>query len=276
MVTVGGLLAKNPLPIVEARALLAQLLKVPRERLIAHPEIVVPESVLTAYEALVARRHSGEPLGYLRGQQEFYGRPFRVTPDVLVPRADTETLVDLALVHLSALTAPRVLDLGTGSGCIAITLQLERPDAQVVATDVSPAALAVARTNARSLGSTLAFMPGSWYAALERGAEFDLIVSNPPYVARDDPHMGALTHEPALALTDGGDGLACLREIIAGAPTYLAADGVLAVEHGYDQAAAVRSMLQESGWKSIRTHRDTAGHERATAALRPDVSDPGR
>lgn len=276
MVTVGGLLAKNPLPIVEARALLAQLLNMPHERLIAHPETAVPASVLIAYEALIARRRSGEPLGYLRGQQEFYGRPFRVTPDVLVPRADTETLVDLALVHLRSLATPRVLDLGTGTGCIAITLQLERPDAQVVATDVSPAALAVARANAGSLGSTVTFMPGSWYAALEPGAQFDLIVSNPPYVARDDPHMVALTYEPALALTDGGDGLACLREIIAGAPKYLAADGMLVVEHGYDQASAVRSMLQESGWKSIRTHRDAAGHERATAALRPDVSCPGR
>jgi release factor glutamine methyltransferase len=276
MVSVGGLLANCPLPIAEARALLAQLLQVPRERLIAHPEAYVPDYLLPAYEALVERRRSGEPLGYLRGQQEFYGRSFRVTPDVLVPRPDTETLVDLALEYLRPLAAPRVLDLGTGCGCIAITMQLERPDAQVTATDVSPAALAVAHVNAGLLGATVTFAQGSWYAALESRAEFDLIVGNPPYVASGDPHLATLEHEPALALTDGGDGLACLREIVAGAPKYLAADGMLAVEHGYDQAAAVRAMLRDAGWKSVWTHRDAAGHERATAALRPDVSRPGR
>jgi release factor glutamine methyltransferase len=276
MSTAGAVLATSGLPIAEARALLAHVLDVPRERLIAHPETLVPAPALAVYQSLVARRRGGEPLAYLRGYEEFYGRPFRVTPDVLVPRPDTETLIEVALAHLHDLSSPRVLDLGTGSGCIAVTLKLERPDAQVVATDVSPAAIEVARGNALALGATIDFLQGSWYAALDPGAAFDLIVGNPPYVASEDPHMTELAHEPALALTDGSDGLSCLREIVAGAPKFLAADGMLAVEHGYDQASAVRAMLRDAGWKSVWTHRDAAGHERATTALRPDVADPAR
>ena len=155
MPTVGELLTAAALPLPEARALLAKVLQVPRERLIAFPEAAVAAPAAAAFEALAARRHAGEPLAYLRGEQEFYGRPFRVTRDVLVPRPDTETLVDVALECLQLLSAPRVLELGTGSGCIAITLQLERPDARVVATDVSTAALAVARGNAAERANEL-------------------------------------------------------------------------------------------------------------------------
>ena len=155
MPTVGELLTTAALPLPEARALLAKVLQVPRERLIAFPEAAVAAPAAAAFEALAARRHAGEPLAYLRGEQEFYGRPFRVTRDVLVPRPDTETLVDVALECLQLLSAPRVLELGTGSGCIAITLQLERPDARVVATDVSTAALAVARGNAAERANEL-------------------------------------------------------------------------------------------------------------------------
>lgn len=273
--SVAALLAASGLPALEARALLARELGVPRERLIAHPEEVVAASSASSFAALAGRRLAGEPLAYLLGGKEFFGRWFTVSPAVLVPRPETELLVELSLQRLAFVAQPRMLDLGTGSGCIAISFALERPDAWVTATDVAPEALAVARGNAQRLGAKLDCLLGSWFEPLS-GRVFDLIVSNPPYVARDDPHMAALAFEPVPALTDGGDGLTCLSKIIAGAPKFLAADGLLVVEHGYDQAAAVRSMLRESGWKSIRTHRDAAGRERATTALRPDVYDPGR
>lgn len=252
------------MPQSEARALLAAILRVTRERLIAFPETAVPPPALATYEALLARRLAGEPLAYLLGEKEFYGRRFAVTRDVLVPRPDTETLVEVALECLTPLTAPRVLELGTGSGCIAITLQLERPDARVVATEVSTAALAVARANARDLDARVTLLPGDWYSAIEPAEPFDLIVSNPPYVAASDPHLDALRHEPAGALTDGADGLRCLSALIAGARAHLRAEGWIALEHGYDQSSAVERLLLDAGFREVAMRRDAGGQPRVS------------
>ena len=264
MRTADSLLLSADLPRVEARALLASALRVTRERLIAFPETEVPPPALAAYEALVARRRDGEPLAYLLGEREFYGRRFAVTPDVLVPRPDTEALVEVALECLSQVTAPRVLELGTGCGCIAVTLQLERPDARVVATDVSAAALAVARANALDLAARVTFRQGDWYAAVEPAEQFDLILSNPPYVAADDPHLDALKHEPAMALSDGHDGLQCLSTLITGARAHLRAGAWLALEHGYDQSLAVERLLRDAGFKAVSMRRDAGGQPRVS------------
>jgi release factor glutamine methyltransferase len=266
--TVATLLAASALPALEARALLARELGVPRERLLAHPEEAVDPAHADSFSVLTRRRLAGEPLAYLLGGKEFYGRWFAVNTAVLVPRPETELLVELALKHFAASEYPRILELGTGSGCIAITLALERPDARVTATDRSLEALDIARTNAAALGAGLSFLHGSWFEPLAEKSQFDLIVSNPPYVPENDPHLAALSHEPMHALTSGADGLADLRAIIEGARAHLDAGGMLAVEHGYDQAAAVRALLAEQGWSGIRTCRDAAGHERATTAFR--------
>ncbi|MGE5712479.1 MAG: peptide chain release factor N(5)-glutamine methyltransferase [Betaproteobacteria bacterium] len=259
------LLTTPPLPANEARALLAMALHTSREHLIAHPELPVSPAVHTAYETLVARRQSGEPMAYLLGEKEFYGRPFRVTPDVLVPRPDTETLVEVALTCLRGHTAPRLLDLGTGSGCVAITLKLERPDAAVTATDVSTAALAVARSNAESLKAEVSFLQSDWFVALAPRTTFDLIVSNPPYVAATDPHLAALSHEPGLALTDGSDGLQCLSVLIEGACAHLPVGGWLVLEHGYDQSAAVSQQMRDAGYQEVAVYRDAGGQTRVAA-----------
>jgi release factor glutamine methyltransferase len=265
--TVATLLAASGLPALEARALLARELGVPRERLLAHPEETVDPAHANSFSALTRRRLAGEPLAYLLGGKEFYGRWFTVSPAVLVPRPETELLVELALRQLTGIEQPRVLELGTGSGCIAITLALERRDAEVTATDRSHAALEVARENAAALGAGLSFVHGSWFEPLPAPAQFDLIVSNPPYVAEGDPHLAALSHEPVRALTSGENGLADLRAIVEGGRAHLGAGGMLAVEHGYEQAAAVRALLVAQGWSGIQTHRDAAGQERATTAL---------
>lgn len=264
--SVGQLLADAGLPAAEARTLLAQSLGVSRERLIAFPETGVPPAAAQAFCTLVERRRAGEPLAYLRGGQEFYGRAFRVTPDVLVPRPDTETLIERALDCLRGLSAPRVLDFGCGSGCIAVTLKLERPDAVVTATDVSAAALAVAAGNAAALGASIDFRQGDWYAALEAEDTFDLIASNPPYIAAGDTHLPALRHEPALALTDGGDGLSHLTRLIDGARRHLRSGGWLLLEHGFDQADAVTARLHSAGFRTIEAVRDSGGHWRVACA----------
>lgn len=261
--TVAALLAGSGLPLPEARALLAHRLQVTRERLVARPETTVAAADADAFMALARRRALGEPLAYVLGEKEFYGRAFEVTPDVLVPRPETELLVDLALERMRAVERPRVLDLGTGSGCVAVTLALECPAAQVTATDRCEGALAIARGNAGRLGAAIAFRSGDWYGALPAGATFDLIVSNPPYVAAGDPHLADLRFEPMRALTDGRDGLSCLQAIAAGAGKRLAPRGWLLVEHGYDQAAAVAALFEHSGLSS-EARADGAGHLRVT------------
>jgi release factor glutamine methyltransferase len=221
-------------------------------------------------DALLERRRAGEPLAYIVGKREFFGRAFRVTPDVLIPRPETELLCELTLARL-AVSHPersaRVLDLGTGSGAVAVTVACERPQDDVCATDLSEAALEVARSNARSLGGRIRTLQGSWYGPL-RGERFDCIVSNPPYVAPGDPHLGQgdLRFEPSLALRDPVDGLSILRSIVEGAPGHLHAGGWLLLEHGWDQASAVRSLLADAGFGAIASHPDLAGIDRVTVA----------
>ena len=267
MTTVGQLLADSGLSMLDARAILSRRLGVAREWLIAHPETEVTSAVVEQFRSDAAQRAAGAPLAYLLGEKEFYGRSFVVSPAVLVPRPETERLVDEALTRLRTFEAPRVLDLGTGCGCIAITLALELPAARVAATDVSAAALAVARTNAERLGAPLTLHAGAWFDALPAASVFDVIVSNPPYVAPGDPHLDALQFEPAVALTDGVDGLSSLGAIIAGAAARLAPAGCLILEHGYDQRTAVEQLLARHGWRG-EPYDDAAGQPRGVVAQR--------
>ena len=262
----GELIAASALAASEARSLLAFALDVPREALIARPQQRVAAEAAQRFATLAARRRAGEPIAYLLGEREFFGRRFRVDRAVLVPRPETECLVESALQALASRQAPRVADLGTGCGCIAITLALERADARVCGTDISETALELARRNASELGARVQFLHGHWYAPL--AGRFDLIVANPPYVAAGDPHLAELAFEPAQALTDGGDGLSCLRSIVEQASAHLSDDGTLLVEHGFDQAAEVRAMMQASGFRSVLTRSDLAGLERICAGRR--------
>jgi release factor glutamine methyltransferase len=263
----GDLLAASGLPRADARALLAHVLGVEREVLLAHPELAVADDATARFDALAARRRAGEPLAYLLGEREFYGRSFIVTPDVLIPRPETELAVEIALRAVEGCAAPQLADLGTGSGCLALTLALERPDAQLIATDVSAAALAVARRNATALRvGNVRFALGDWFAALAGEGPFDLVVSNPPYVALDDPHLDDLRYEPEQALTAGVDGLDCLRALIRRMAGFLRPGGALVLEHGYQQDAAVRAAFKQYRWSAIATFRDAAGQPRVTMA----------
>lgn len=259
-----SLLADARLPRLEVRMLLEHVLGKPRAWLLAHDTDPLDPQVAAAYEALLARRLAGEPMAYLLGHREFMGHRFRVTPDVLIPRPDTEVLVETALECVAGVAGPAVLDLGTGSGAIAISIALARRDARVMASDVSAAALAVAAGNAWELTASVRFVEGSWYGAVPAGEGFDLIVSNPPYVASDDPHLdqGDLRFEPRGALTDGAGGLEDLGRIVAGAGRHLKPGGALWMEHGWDQAQAVRDLLAEAGFEDVRSRQDLAGIER--------------
>lgn len=256
---------------LDAQWLLGHLLAQTSAWLTAHGDQPLPDATAKAYAALCQRRAAGEPLAYLVGHCGFHGLNLQVTPDVLVPRPDTETLVDWALALLPALglPRPRVLDLGTGSGAIALAVARGHPAADVTATDLSPAALAVARANAQALGLAPHWAQGAWWRALAAGARFDLVLSNPPYIAGNDPHLPALRHEPSLALTPGGDGLDALRQIVAGAPGHLAPGGWLLLEHGWDQAGAVAALLAAAGFSAITHRQDLAGHTRCTGACWP-------
>ncbi len=248
---------------LEIRVLLGHALGVNRAWLIAHEHDELPAALLEKYAALLARRLSGEPVAYLLGEKEFFGRSFLVTPAVLVPRPETELLVELALEKLPP--AARALDLGTGSGCIAVTLALERPDCGILAVEQSAEALAVAKQNAVHLGAKLGFYQGSWYQALPPETErFDLVVSNPPYVAEGDPHLAALAHEPAQALSSGRDGLDDIRLIAQGAPAWLKPGGWLMFEHGWDQGEACRGLMLAAGFAGVETRADLAGIGRVT------------
>ena len=256
-------------PDLDAELLLVHILGTSRARLRSHPEEAASAAQSKRYTELIERRATGEPLAYVIGRRDFWSLRLTVTPAVLVPRPETELLVERALA-LRHEEFGRVVDLGTGSGAIALTLASERPGWQVAATDVSEEALAIARTNAESLDlKRVQFLHGSWFEPLV-GRTFDLIVSNPPYVAEDDPAMQdpALRHEPRGALTPGRDGMASLRAIIAAAPDYLERDGWLLLEHGSDQAAEVTRELVARGLRHVRSHRDLAGHERMTEAQR--------
>jgi release factor glutamine methyltransferase len=256
-------------PDLDAELLLVHILGTSRARLRSHPEEAASAAQSKRYTELIERRATGEPLAYVIGRRDFWSLRLTVTPAVLVPRPETELLVERALA-LRHEEFGRVVDLGTGSGAIALTLASERPGWQVAATDVSEEALAIARSNAESLDlKRVQFFQGSWFEPLV-GRTFDLIVSNPPYVAEDDPamHDPALRHEPRGALTPGGDGMASLRAIIAVAPDYLERDGWLLLEHGSNQAAEVTRELVARGLRHVRSHRDLAGHERMTEAQR--------
>jgi len=257
---------------IDAQYLLCAVLDVGRASLIARSDQTLDESLAGQFERLVTRRADGEPVAYLLGIREFYGRDFKVNEHVLIPRPETEILVEQALARLSGqkqpgdLTNSRVCDLGSGSGAIAVTLALESPMSQVTACDVSPTALGVARENAARLQAAVEFVESDWYSALN-GRTFDLIVSNPPYVAAGDAHLaqGDLRFEPQTALTDGSvDGVASIRAIVAGAPRHLAPGGWLMLEHGYDQAAAARQLLLKAGFHNLICIRDLAGIERVS------------
>ena len=269
MTSAARLLDASPLPRLEARLLLAAALGVTVERLVARPELSVDADAAARFAALAVRRARGEPIAYLLGEKEFYGLRFEVTAAVLVPRPETELLVEVALASLRLAPAPRVLDLGTGSGCVAITLALHCRAARVLAVDRCPEALAVARRNARQLDASVEFALGDWMDGID--GRFDLIVANPPYVADGDPHLRDLRHEPRQALAAGADGLEALRRIVAAAPAHLAPGGRLAVEHGHDQGPAVRDLFAAAAFTGVETVRDLAGLERvctgsATAA----------
>lgn len=250
--------ARKLIPASEARLLLMHAAAVTATEIAAHPERDLPSSRLPEFMSLVARRAAGEPIAYLLGTREFYGRAFKVTPAVLIPRPETELLVDIALGKVSRGDTPRILDLGAGSGCVAITLALEL-GCEVTAVDVSAAALAIARENAVRLGARVNFIESDWFSNVE--GEFDLIVGNPPYVAEGDPHLadGDLRFEPMTALACGADGLSAIRRILGDARQHLAPGGWLFLEHGYDQAEAMRQLLAEAGFTGIEQHRDLAG-----------------
>ena len=255
----------------DARHLIERICACTHADLIAHAERRLTAAALAQIEALLARREAGEPLAYLLGSAWFYGLEFTVTPEVLIPRPETALLVDLALAWVQQCPQPAIVDLGTGSGIVAILLALKCPQAQLAAVDVSPAALAVAKRNAERHGQSIDYRCGHWYAPLG-DARFDLIVSNPPYIADADPHLyrDGLPYEPQIALTDGvagADGMACLQEIIAGAGAHLRSGGGLLVEHGYDQAAKVRRLLEAAGFAGTSSWRDEAGIERVSGGF---------
>jgi len=277
--SIDDLIRHSQLPRAEARRLLASLTGQPLTWFMAHGDDPADPDTTTRFQALAERRRAGEPLAYLLGQQEFYGRPFTVSPAVLIPRADTETLVETALEQLTRLHRQRcavplsLLELGTGSGIIAITLALETPDTEVHAVERSPEALTVAQQNAKTLGANrIHWHPGSWWQALASPRRFDLIVSNPPYIAANDHHLqqGDLRFEPPQALAAGPDGLDDLRIIIGGAPAHLNPGGWLLLEHGYDQEAPVQALLRDAGFADVFTRRDLAGQPRVSGGRWPE------
>jgi release factor glutamine methyltransferase len=280
----------NGLARVDAQILLLHSLQRPlhdRAWLLAHDSDTLTPAQETTWQDALQRRLSGEPVAYITGRKDFFGLTLAVDARVLDPRPDTETLVEWALACLPefkpesrsestpapspANGSPRILDLGTGSGAVALALQHARPDATVWAVDASEDALAVARANAARLQLGVQFIASDWLNAVDvqLTGRFDLIVSNPPYVAEGDPHLAALTHEPLQALTSGPDGLDDIRRIIAQAPAYLAPGGWLLLEHGWDQAAPVQALLREAGFVQVQSRRDLGGIERCTGAAMP-------
>lgn len=261
------------LPRAEAHLLLLHQCGQPlhaRAWLIAHDQQRLPAADWAAVQALAQRRLAGEPVAYLTGQKAFYGLNLHVDARVLDPRDDTETLVDWALEHLPAGRSARVIDLGTGSGAVALALASQRPQAHISATDASADALAVARANAQRLGLPLHLRQGHWWQAVP-GQRFDLAVSNPPYIPEADPHLHALRHEPLSALHSGPDGLADLRQLIAQAGAHLQPGAWLLLEHGYDQAPAVRALLAAAGFAHISTRADLAGQPRCSGGQWPQA-----
>ena len=259
---------------IDAQQLLLHTLARPdagRAWLLAHDTDALGEAAHGQFLALCQRRLAGEPVAYLTGRKEFYGLDLAVDARVLDPRPDTETLVDWALELLPEGTAHRVVDLGTGSGAIALALQSQRPAAQIVAVDASADALAVAQANAQHLNLPVQFAHGNWLEPLAGQPPADLIVSNPPYIRADDPHLAALTHEPLSALASGTDGLEDIRSIITQAPTQMKAGGWLLFEHGWDQAHDVAQLMQTAGFEQVQHRSDLAGIARCTGGCWPGL-----
>jgi release factor glutamine methyltransferase len=263
--SIGEALRAKGVDAVDARALLRAALGVSEAHLAAHPEQSLTDGQRDRFDDWMRRRRAGEPVAYITGEREFWSLPFRVTPAVLIPRPETELLVELALERVGPAAPAAVLDLGTGCGCIAVAIAGERPRARVTATDVSRDALAVARENAQRHGTAVEFVESNWLAALT-GRRFDLIVANPPYVAVADPHLkaGDLRFEPQAALVGGADGLACIRAIIAQARGHLVRGGWLIFEHGHDQGERCRALLREAGYREVFSRHDLGKIERAT------------
>ena len=272
-----SLLGVTLLPQNEARILMAHVLdkhyQLPRSALLTRDTLELDAKALNDWKALESKRIQGEPVAYLIGKRGFYSIELQVAPGVLIPRPETELLVEIGLREIKRIenetTIPRVLDLGTGSGAIALAVAYEAPSAILTATDQSSEALAIAKANAETLGlaARVQFVQGSWYEALMEKTLFDLILSNPPYIANDDPHLsqGDLRFEPTSALTDHGSGLTCLETIVQGALEHLKPMGLIAVEHGFDQSEAVVSLMKEAGFNNIQSHQDLAGHNRVVS-----------
>jgi release factor glutamine methyltransferase len=263
--SIDGILRNAPLDPLETRILLTHALGLTRVQLITQSHRTLDQEEAQRLSALFQRRIQGEPIAYIIGEREFFGLPFRVTSEVLIPRPETELLVELALERLPH--GGRVLDMGTGSGAIAVAIAHARPDAEVTAIDVSEAALTVARQNAARNQSSVVFLQSDWYSALVNlNRRFDLIVANPPYIVKDDIHLlqGDLRFEPLGALTDHADGLSALRSIAEGAPQHLVSGGWLLMEHGYDQAGAVRGLLSAQGFCDVQSWQDLASIERVS------------
>lgn len=258
--------ARGRIPASEARLLLGALLGCSTAQIAAYPERVLAPGIAARFADLLERRVAGEPVAYLLGTREFFGRDFRVTPAVLIPRPETELIVELVLARVTTNDGtPRILDLGTGSGVLAVTLALELPGARLTAVDRSAEALDIARVNAAALGAPVDFIESDWFAAVD-GRGFDFVVSNPPYIPVDDPHLaeGDVRFEPTGALASGQAGLDDLARIVAGAPAFLMPGGWLMMEHGYDQAASVRALLAGAGFDAVASARDLAGIERVS------------
>ncbi len=270
MTTVEALLKKAGLPRRESELLLLSVLDQDRAWLFAHGDAPLAEENQRAFAHLVRRRRAKEPIAYILGEREFWSLPLRVTPEVLIPRPDTEVLVEWGATLLGKTPGGSCLDLGTGSGAIALALKHEYPDCSITGVDASAGALSVARCNGQRLGLQVEWLQGSWFEPVS-DRRFNLVVSNPPYIRDDDTHLksGDLPSEPAVALRGGTDGLDSIRHIIEGGQAALSAGGGLLIEHGWDQGAAVRELMQRHAWQAVETRRDLAGHERVTYGCRP-------
>ncbi len=270
-----ALLKDSTLASSDAKVLMAYVLEkhyqLPRSALLSRDELELNDNALEDWKKLESKRLQGEPVAYLIGKRGFHKIELYVAPGVLIPRPETELLVEIGLQEIKRLDTPTsILDLGTGSGAIALAIASDAPQAIITATDQSTEALEIAKTNAKQLeiADRVQFFQGSWYEALETGASFDVILSNPPYIASHDSHLnqGDLRFEPLSALTDHDTGLSCLETIISGAQKHLKPNGLIAVEHGFDQSEAVVSLMKLAGLRDIQTHLDLGGHYRVASA----------
>ena len=250
---------------LDAQLLICHACNIEQTKIITYPEQTLSEQQLELFTSALNRRKNGEPLAYITGRKEFWSLEFTVSEHVLIPRSETELLIELTLNEVSNTKAPRILDLGTGSGIISISVAKEREDAKIVATDISSQALEIAKKNAEKHNAEITLKKSSWYENLAEEI-FDAIICNPPYIAKDDPDLDkhVYQHEPGKALISDKNGLKDLELVIAGAKEYLSSTGYLAVEHGFQQAKKVQQLFDQHGFMSIQTHKDLAGLDRAT------------